>query len=125
MKPTELLEQLADDGLHCEASSARGKLTVSPSNLITDEHRAEIRANKFELLKLLRWDDETAFELIQQGLAWCAEHYDGGDVGPLREPGDEVDRAFRDSDMFALRVSVRRYARVAGELFADQKRKPA
>ena len=115
-----LLERLADAGVRVRVDGE--DLVCCPKERLTDQLRDELRRYKSDLLPLLRWSDEEAFELIRECLAYVAARYDGGPVDALREPGDEIDQAFKHRDAHGLRVACRRYARAANSLFKNRRK---
>lgn len=112
---TPLLVRVKDAGLTLRAD--RGNLIYRPKDKLTPELRAELLAHKPELLELLQWNEDVAFALIGDALAYVAQRYRGEDTDALDEPGERIDDAFGVEDMHALRVAVRHYVGTAVRLF--------
>ena len=124
-----LLLRLRDDGISLRVDS--GDLVVSPGSRLAPELRKELRIHKAELLKALTWDEEAAYTLLKNALAYLAEfrlQAKSLDYDPISHwrHHDRIDEAFAAEDMFALRIAVWEYFQDGAASFrAHQKDKGA
>ncbi|WP_423459404.1 hypothetical protein [Ottowia sp. VDI28] len=54
-----------------------GRLLVQPAELLTDDHRAAIRAHKPELLEYLAEVEQVTAQLLETAMRCCDYHGDG------------------------------------------------
>jgi hypothetical protein len=108
----DLLIEFHQAGIYLRAISDEELEYEGPEELVTDEGVTGLKKHKAELLRLLEWDEEEAYALIRQALAYLAERYvENSDLFALDPWEDRVNEAYAQGDMGALRVAVRGYVR--------------
>jgi hypothetical protein len=117
---TPLLLRARDAGLTLAAD--RGDLVITPRSALTPEIRAELLANKAELLDLLTWSEPVADALLKDAAAYLAEFFFEARTPDCHLAGLDayevaIDEAFYEQDMFALRIAVRAWVQAGVGMF--------
>ena len=106
----DFLVELHQAGIYLRAVPDGGLEYEGPEDLVTNEIVVSLREHKAELRKLLVWDEEEAYTLIRQALAYLAKRYvENSDLSALEPWGEQVNEAYARGDMGLLRVAIRGY----------------
>ncbi len=109
---TPLLVRARDAGLSLRAED--GCIVATPKALLAPELRCELARHKAELLAVLAWDEDAAYDLARKALAYLNEsHQRAGapdfSLEPLDEPERRINAACEERDMFAYRIATREF----------------
>ncbi len=111
---TPLLLRARDAGLTLRAES--GFIVATPKARLAPELRAEIGRHKAELLGVLAWDEEAAYDLARRAFMHLNRaHQRAGkpdfSLEPLDEPERRIDDACAERDMPAYRIATHQWVR--------------
>jgi hypothetical protein len=113
----DLLIETQDKGIALRPVGAELEYE-GPEESVSEELVANLRLHKRELLNLLRWDEEVAYQLIRDALAHLNEFYvEGSDLTVLDAWEDRIDDAYDREDMGALRIALKGYVSVGRSAF--------
>ena len=116
----DLLVRLHDGGVRLRAVSDEELEYEGPEDLVTDEVVENLRRHKTDLLKLLKWNEEGAYALIQEALRSLAKHYvEDSNLSALGPWEDRMSDAYVREDMGSLRAAVQGFVRAGLASFGD------